>query len=120
MAGFDVTQELVEDVPVLRVKGYYEKPAGQRVNEIAEKLCQEGRTTLIIDFSLCDVLSSPGVAAIVELAVDLADNHDGTLILCGLDKLKEKVLGLVGMQTMARICPTLAEAIQTAKQGRKG
>jgi len=115
MANFDVMCETVDGIPVLRVKGYYEKPAGQKIIEHAEALCQTGKTVLVLDFSVCEVLSSPGVATIVELAADLADNYGGSLIICGLDRLKEKVLMLVGMQTMARICASLSDALQAAR-----
>lgn len=119
MANFEFMQETQEGVPVLRVKGYYEKPAGQKLNEEAEKHCQDGRTVLILDFSLCDVLSSPGVSTIVELGVDVADNYNGKLVICGLDKLKEKILTLVGIQTMAQICHSLPEALLLARKLQK-
>lgn len=116
MSPFEVSSSLQDGIPVLRVKGYYEKPAGQMVAEAATAFWDQKKYHLVLDLSQCDILSSPGVSTIVELACDLADNFSGKLVICGLDKLKEQVLALVGVQSMAEIVPTLTEAVATARR----
>lgn len=115
MSQFEVVNELREEIPIFQVKGYYEKPTGKKVNEEAKKYFQCGRIFLILDLSKCEILSSPGVSTIVELAVDAADNYNGKLIICGLDKLKEKILTLVAIQSIAQVVPSLPEAIQAIR-----
>ena len=121
MENFSLLNEIRDEIPVLSVAGYYEKPAGMKVNEEAAKHFESGKICLILDFSKCDVLSSPGVSTLVELAVDVSDNFGGSLFICGLDKLKEKVLKLVGLHTMAEVKNSFEEALQAAKilQGQK-
>jgi len=116
MSQFEVSSSVQDGIPILRVKGYYEKPAGQKVAEAAATFWKDKKYHLVLDLSQCDILSSPGVSTIVELACDLADNYSGKLIICGLDKLKEKVLTLVGIQTMADLAPTVAEAVAAARK----
>lgn len=116
MSPFEVTSALQDGIPILRVTGYYEKPAGQKVAELAEGFCSEKKYEIVLDLSGCAILTSPGVSTIVELAIDLADNYSGKLIICGLDKLKDHVLTLVGIQTMAEVTPTVVEALKAAKR----
>lgn len=116
MSQFEVSSDLQDGIPVLRVKGYYEKPAGQEVAKAAAAFWNDRKFHLVLDLSQCDILSSPGVSTIVEIAVDLADTHSGKLVICGLDKLKEKVLTLVGIQSMAEVVSTLTEAVAIAKR----
>ncbi len=119
MEKFTIQATKQEEIPILSVTGYFEKAAGEEVLRQAEKLFSRGDLFLVLNLSDCDVLSSPGVSLIVELAIDAMDNYDGKLIICGLDKLKEKVLTLVGIQTMTVIAATLAEAVDQAKQLKK-
>jgi anti-anti-sigma regulatory factor len=116
LAQFEIGSEIQDGIPVLRVTGYYEKPAGQQVNQEAERHCRAGRIILVLDLSGCDILSSPGVSTIVELAVDVTDGYCGRLIICGLDKLKEKVLSLVGIRSMAEVTENLPAAIEVARR----
>ena len=115
MGSFTVTTELQDDIPVVTVTGYFERLAGVEVQRHIATHCASGRTQVVLDLGPCEVLSSPGVSTIVELALDLQDDHDGSLIMCGLDKLQTNVLSLVGIDSMATIVPSLAEALAAAR-----
>ncbi len=115
MEQYRIHLEEADGIATFKVSGYFEKAAGKSIIAEAEKLFEAGIVFLVLDLSECEVLSSPGVSMLVELAIDSADNYDGKLILCGLDKLKEKVLTLVGIHTMAEVVATLPEALALAK-----
>lgn len=116
MDTFEVKLGIVDSIPVISAIGYFEKLAGARVKEEAEKLMQSGNVFLVLDLSQCDVLASPGVAVLIELSIAAIDKYDGKLIICGLNKLKERVLRMVLIQDTSDLVSTIPEAVAKAKE----
>lgn len=116
MDGYEVKMGIIDSIPVISAIGYFEKLAGAKVKEEAERLMQGGNVHLVLDLSQCSVLASPGVAVLIEISIAAIDTYGGKLIVCGLDKLKERVLRMVLLQDTSDLVPTVAEAVARAKQ----
>lgn len=115
MATFDLEQKIVEDVPVFILKGYLEKDAGKRLNQLADDLFAKGGTALILEFSACSLVNSPGVAALLELSLKVVDDFKGKLLFVGLDSLKSRVFHMANLFRFAQKAESLSAAISLAK-----
>lgn len=96
--------ELRGPVPVFFVARYFDAECGRELNAaIDEHLCA-GRLKVVIDFSSCKVINSPGIGKLLEIVYKIGNDFAGTVILAGLDPLKRKVM------LMATILPVAQEA----------
>ncbi len=104
------TIELTGGIPVFRITRYFDEECGGWVNKTVDEHLCAGKLKFIIDFSGCKVINSPGVGKMLEVAVKITADFQGTLFLCGLDPLKRKVF------LMARDLPAAREAanVETA------
>lgn len=114
MEAFSVGVEERDGCAILHLHGYFDGAAGQALEAELDRQLRGGRVRIVFDFAPCQVVSSPGVASMVELAVKVCDDFQGRLVLCGLDALKLKVFTLAGILDMCAAAPGVAEAVAQA------
>lgn len=116
MSAFEIKVEQNDVVPVIVIQGYFSDEAGKQLHEVAKDLLRKGKTKLIFNFSTCTVITSPGVAALMDLGLAIMDDFKGNAILCGLDKFKLSVLNLAGVVPIIEAVPDVQTALQKIKK----
>ncbi len=106
-----MTIEMMGTVPVFRIGKYFDEACGTAVcKAVDEHLCA-GRTGMIIDFSGCKVINSPGIGKVLEVVMKVANDFQGNIFLCGLDSLKKRVFKMSTILPTAQEAPTVEEAL---------
>jgi len=117
MEHFEIVIVENGNITVFTVKGYFEEKAGKELAKEADRYLQQGRFILIIDFAECLVISSPGIAALIDLALLVIDDYKGRVILSGLDRLKTSVLSMSGVIPLAEVAPSIEDALKRLSEG---
>lgn len=81
---------------------------------IDQKL-EEGSRSFLFDFSAVPMLDSPAIAAMLQSAEKVVDDHEGGLAFCGLNEICSKVLEMVGVFLYASRFDNLETAIKEMK-----
>ncbi|HOY68794.1 MAG TPA: STAS domain-containing protein [Candidatus Ozemobacteraceae bacterium] len=111
---FSFTPRREGEVLVLSVNGYLEGTGGATLKSDVELSLQQGITRYVIDFSGVELISSPGVAALLDIASRVIDDNDGRLAVYGLDKHHSAVLEMSGFFYLATEKGDAASALAAA------
>ncbi|MBF0547248.1 MAG: hypothetical protein HQM08_22600 [Candidatus Riflebacteria bacterium] len=114
--NFEIKQKLMDNIPILPVSGYFSGDTGIKMDQIVTDLLQNGNKYIIIDFSNCKIINSPGVVALVETTMRIVGDFDGKLVIFGLDELKVSVFFMAGIFPLAKLARTQEEAILAIKE----
>ncbi|MBI3037424.1 STAS domain-containing protein [bacterium] len=110
MDSFEITVQELENVVIFGVKGYFAQEAGDELRRRAEPILKAEKFNIIVDLSACSIISSPGVAQLMDLTFSILDDYKGKVVICGLDALKTKVLKLAGIIPVVETCENLEES----------
>ena len=110
---FSFIAETRGQVEILRLKGYLEDTGGTTLKTHVQKCLDAGRCRFAIDFSSIELISSPGVAALLDISGMVVDDFAGQIVTWGLDKHHSVVLEMSGLFFMAQQVSGEAEAITT-------
>ena len=97
---------------VIQVEGYFSKESGQRVKEAVLKRMGEGPADVVIDFQASPVLSSPGVAALLDVVLRIADDFRRQCVIVGLDRSKTEFLEITGVFPIADAAADVDAALE--------
>jgi len=98
-------------IPVVAVTGYLAKEGGVLLKDCVYKLLAAGKIRILVDFSACSVISSPGVSAVLDIVCRTHEDHNGTCVLVGLDGTKKRFLTMMGVLPMAYEADAVDQAI---------
>lgn len=115
MEVFDTKVQEIDGVPVIVFSGYLAKEGGEKLHALADPLLKARKVGIVIDMKDCKVLSSPGIAALMDLLMIITDDYRGKLVLAGLDNSKIMFLKMTGVLPLAQTAATAAEAVKLAK-----
>ncbi len=115
MESFEIIRVDLEGFPCLKIKGYFNKETGTAILPIVDELLGSGKVKILIDFSECTVLNSPGVSAVLAITMKIVEDFQGKLVLFGLNELKLSVLDFTGVTELAQTAKNPADAIQLVK-----
>ncbi len=76
-----------------------------------EEQINKGETSLVLDLSGLDYISSAGLRSMLTLAKKLK-TKEGDLVLCGLQDVVKEVFHVSGFSTIFEICASLEEAMK--------
>ena len=93
---FSFSSESHEDIEVLRLKGYLEDTGGSSLKAQVEEALAQGRVNFALDFSRIELISSPGVAALLDIITIVVDDYAGQIACWGLDNHHSTVLEMSG------------------------
>jgi hypothetical protein len=105
----------LEQVPVFFIKGYFTEAGGKQLVDMIDGYLEKGQIHFVVDFGGCQLINSPGVVAIVTLAMKVCDDFKGKLVLTGLDEFKTSVLNVAGVFCSAEYAGTSEEGIKKVK-----
>lgn len=110
MESFTIGVEERPGFVLVTVKGYCNGNAGEEMAQRLDPLLRQGKTRVVIDFSETSVINSPGAASLMDLAMTISDDFKGRVMVSGLDKLKTKILSMIGVIPIAEVVATIDEA----------
>ena len=99
-----------QQIPIIAVTGYFAAEAGQESRTVVRELLEKGQTRISMDFSECRLINSPGVVAIMQIAMQFVEDYSGRIVLVGLDDLKITVLEMAGVLPLAETADSLDQA----------
>lgn len=114
MSTFTVSTRDDGEISIISVSGYLNAEGGKLLWSAVETLLQKGRHRVVINFSSCTGINSPGAGGMIEIAILLTEDFRGTLVLCGLDELKRKVFALAGILSNVAAVASEEDAIRLA------
>ncbi len=93
---FRLTSRREGDVVIVAVFGYIEGSGGSELKQFVDKALEEGIRHFIIDFRGAELISSPGVAALLDVSNHAVDDFDSRMVCYGLDQHHNAVLEMSG------------------------
>lgn len=108
---FSFTSETSGDIEIMRLKGYLEDTGGTAFKEHVDNTLAEGRVNFAFDFSAVELISSPGVAALLDISTVIVDDYAGQIVCWGLDQHHSTVLEMSGFFFMVNPVADEAQAI---------
>lgn len=98
---FSLTVESKGHYELLGLKGYLEDTGGNSLKEHVNSSLHAGISMYAMDFSAIELISSPGVAALLDVCGSVVDDFAGQIAVWGLDKHHSAVLEMSGFFFMA-------------------
>lgn len=93
---FSLTSETQGNIEILHLKGYLEDQGGVTLKTEVEKTLNQGIANFAFDFTQIELISSPGVAALLDVSTIVVDDFAGQIACWGLDKHHTTVLEMSG------------------------
>ncbi len=104
------------ETPVIGVTGYFTKETGDALTAVAEQHARDGRLRVVVELTKCGLINSPGVVALMNLAIRFKDDYKGSLILVGVHEPMTSVLKIVGVPLVVEMAGTVEEGLKLAMQ----
>ncbi|MBF0407806.1 MAG: hypothetical protein HQM10_10655 [Candidatus Riflebacteria bacterium] len=117
MSVFDLEVKASEGVVVVFAKGYCSADASGKLNGLLETLAKVNNLKLVMDFSDCRLINSPGVVVLVDFTMRVVDDFRGKFIITGVSELQKSVFQMAGIFPLAGLADSLKNAIQNALAG---
>lgn len=112
---FSFDSETSDNIEILRLKGYLEDSGGSVLKSHVDEVLAGGRADFALDFTGIELISSPGVAALLDLSTMIVDDYAGQVACWGLDKHHSTVLEMSGFFFMVNQVTTEPEALSYLK-----
>ena len=100
--------------PVIAVTGYFTKETGDLLTSLADQHARDGRVRIVLDLSKCGLINSPGVVALMNLAIRFKDDLKGGLVLVGVREPMTSVLRIVGVPLIVKMASSVEEGLKLA------
>lgn len=97
---------------VFRLSGYLEDTGGASLKEAMGSRLDDGQTLYVYDFQGVELISSPGVAALLDIVSQVVDDYGGKVAMFGLDSHHLAVLEMSGMFFLAEHVANEEDAVQ--------
>lgn len=110
--SFSLDLKRPKNVPVIEIKGYFSREAGEKALKMVDELLKKGDRQVILDFSNCALVNSPGIVMVMKIAFLVADEYQGMIAATGVDELKNTVFELAGIFPLAHKYDTTEEALR--------
>ncbi|MBF0544757.1 MAG: hypothetical protein HQM08_10005 [Candidatus Riflebacteria bacterium] len=115
MNSFEIEVKEIRNTQIIQIKGYFSADAGKNVNDLIDDLLRKNKLDFIIDFSVCKLINSPGVVALMDSTMKIVDDYKGKLFFIGVDDLKVSVFKMAGVFPLAGKATSLDEALLKIK-----
>ncbi len=102
----------IKGFPVFLPKKYLEISMAKKINGLVEACLNCGKNHILIDFSQCPTIISPGVVGVLELMYKVVDDYGGVLVISGLSDFHARVFTMAHIFPEARRAATLEEGIE--------
>ncbi|OIP23526.1 hypothetical protein AUK22_09675 [bacterium CG2_30_54_10] len=113
---FSFTNRKDGDVVHIALSGYLEQIGGGKLKEFVEARLQEGALKFVVNFQAIELISSPGVAALLDIASKIIDDFAGKIAVFGLDGHHLAVLEMSGLFFLASQAASEPDAIASVNE----
>lgn len=110
MNGFEVIRKDLNDVSTLFLKGYLDAHTYPRFETELQKLIEEKRYKIVVDFRDLAYISSAGLGVFMGFIETVRENQ-GDIKLCTMPPKVYKVFDLLGFPTIYEIFPDDHQAV---------
>jgi len=109
-----VSLEEINGILVATPREYFDDELARVLQEQLKPLIQGGKNRLVLDLAQCPLVSSPGVACLLDLSIRLREDCSGCMVLCGMTPLMFDVFTMVGVIPTAETATNRDEALEVA------
>ena len=106
--------EEINGILLITPHEYFDDEMARSLQQDLKPHLQSGRNRLVLDLGQSALVSSPGVAYILDLAIKVREDYRGCLVLCGLTPLMLEVFSMVGVTLTAETASNREEAMEIA------
>lgn len=110
------TLEEINGILVVAPGEYFDDEVARLLQDRLRPLIQGGSSRLVLDLTTCPLVSSPGVACLLDLSIRLREDCGGCMVLCGMTPLMLDVFTMVGVIPTAETATNRAEALDVAEK----
>jgi anti-sigma B factor antagonist len=118
MNGFEVMRTDNQDVSILFLKGYLDAHTYPHFESELQKLVDEKRYKIIVDFKELSYISSAGLGVFMGFIETVREN-EGDIKLCSMSQKVFKVFDLLGFPTIYQIVKDADDAHQKFINGER-
>ena len=111
MTGFEVTKKVDDNVAVLYLKGFLDAHTAPELENALQKLIDEHRYKVIVNFTELSYISSAGLGVFMGFIEDIRENN-GDIKLTNMTPKIYRVFDLLGFPTLYEIFEDEQEAAQ--------
>lgn len=111
MNGFEVTRRDHQEISTLFIKGHLDAHTYPRFETELQKLIDEKRYKIIVDFRDLSYISSAGLGVFMGF-IETVRDHSGDIKLCTMPPKVFKVFDLVGFPSIYEILSDDQEALK--------
>ncbi len=113
--NFSFESESIDDIRLVRLKGYLEDVGGVSFKTYIQECLDSDISLFAFDFSEIELISSPGVAALLDISGIVVDDFAGDIAAWGIDKHHNAILEMSGLFFLMNVVANEAEAISWLK-----
>ena len=107
----EITQTDQEGVVIIEVKGRLDTLSSSELENHIEKLINENKPKIVLDFSELDFISSSGLRVLLAAAKQLK-TISGKMVLCALRDHVKEVFDVAGFTLLFSLFPSREAAIK--------
>ncbi|MBF0407199.1 MAG: STAS domain-containing protein [Candidatus Riflebacteria bacterium] len=101
--------------PVISFEGYCSNDGGKALSNKVREILKQSKNRIVLDFSRCTIISSPGMAALLDTAMEIVEDFQGKCCIAGLDQPKKQFLQMAGIIPILDTAETIEEACKQVK-----
>lgn len=109
ISGFEVRREDRGEISVLHIRGFLDAPTAPVLEEQFERLVNEGRYSVVVNFSELTYIGSAGIGVFLGFLEAFRD-HGGDIKLSNLNQRVLAVFDLLGFPELIEIYEEEAQA----------
>ncbi|MBU1108454.1 MAG: hypothetical protein KKB51_17395 [Candidatus Riflebacteria bacterium] len=116
MQNFEITTETTSDYLLIRQSGYFNAEAAVEFSSIISGALESGKCNFIVNLENCSSVNSPAVAHILDLCLQIVEDHHGAIVIFGLNNLKKSFFEMAGIFPLASSTNSFEEAVLIINQ----
>jgi anti-anti-sigma regulatory factor len=113
--NFSFHKESIGNIRLIRLKGYLEDTGSVSLKAYIQECLDANISLFAFDFSEIDLISSPGVAALLDIGGIVVDDFAGNIAAWGIDKHHSAILEMSGLFFLLNLVSNEEEAITWLK-----
>lgn len=101
-----------DNIQIIGLAGYFSPESVPQFDQLIDNLLRAGKTRIVLDFSACKIVASPGIGSILDNSLKVTEDFRGALAIVGLDQVKKKVFSMAGILEIAPEASGIEEALK--------
>jgi anti-anti-sigma factor len=106
--------ESIDGIPVVRIEGRMDNAGSPLLDQLLQRLLQEGKLRIVLNMDEVEYLSSAGMRTILS-AAKKAHADGGLLVLSNLQEQVQDLIHMAGFDTILTIVGAEGEAVAKAR-----